>query len=222
MIKKFIDKLLGKSTPGTSGGKPHFGKREEVPATVHGIDPELVDRRAAEVVATLKQAGYEAYIVGGAVRDLLLGLRPKDFDVATNATPEQVKGLFRRAFIIGKRFRIVHVERAGLVVGIELVVAARKLHRVVPADANGEFAPLVVGVQGQQRVVEVEQRKPHTAGIRGHSGSQKAKGARLHSDSSIVLSNGIVIARWVRSANASSWSSNNIRLPRSREKRLSM
>jgi poly(A) polymerase len=47
--------------------------------------------------------------VGGAVRDLLLGLRPKDFDVATNATPEQVKGLFRRAFIIGRRFRIVHV-----------------------------------------------------------------------------------------------------------------
>ncbi len=54
-------------------------------------------------------AGYEAYIVGGAVRDLLVGLRPKDFDVATNATPEQVKGLFRRAFIIGRRFRIVHV-----------------------------------------------------------------------------------------------------------------
>jgi poly(A) polymerase len=61
------------------------------------------------VVHTLKSAGYEAYIVGGAVRDLLLGLRPKDFDVATNATPEQVKSLFRRAFIIGKRFRIVHV-----------------------------------------------------------------------------------------------------------------
>ena len=107
MIKKFIDKLLGKAA--APGKKPHFGKREEVPASVHGINPELVDRRAAEVVATLKQAGYEAYIVGGAVRDLLLGLRPKDFDVATNATPEQVKGLFRRAFIIGKRFRIVHV-----------------------------------------------------------------------------------------------------------------
>jgi len=76
---------------------------------VHGINPELVDRRAADVVHTLKDAGYEAYIVGGAVRDLLLGLRPKDFDVATNATPEQVKALFRRAFIIGKRFRIVHV-----------------------------------------------------------------------------------------------------------------
>jgi poly(A) polymerase len=61
------------------------------------------------VVHTLQEAGYEAYIVGGAVRDLLLGLRPKDFDVATNATPEQVKSLFRRAFIIGRRFRIVHV-----------------------------------------------------------------------------------------------------------------
>ena len=109
MIKKFIDKLLGKSTPGTSRGKPHFGKREEVAAAVHGINPDLVDRRAVDVVHTLKQAGFEAYIVGGAVRDLLLGLRPKDFDVATNATPEQVKGLFRRAFIIGKRFRIVHV-----------------------------------------------------------------------------------------------------------------
>ncbi|GAA4422554.1 polynucleotide adenylyltransferase PcnB [Acidovorax lacteus] len=109
MIKKFIDKLLGKSSPGTKGGKPHFGKREEVPASVHRIDPALLDRRAAEVVHTLKAAGYEAYVVGGAVRDLLLGLRPKDFDVATNATPEQVKGLFRRAFIIGKRFRIVHV-----------------------------------------------------------------------------------------------------------------
>jgi hypothetical protein len=59
--------------------------------------------------APCKEAGFEAYIVGGAVRDLLLGLRPKDFDVATNATPEQVKGLFRRAFIIGRRFRIVHV-----------------------------------------------------------------------------------------------------------------
>lgn len=110
MIKTFIDKLLGKSAGGAGrGAKRRFGKREEVPVSVHGIDPELVDRRATEVVRTLQQAGYEAYIVGGAVRDLLLGLRPKDFDVATNATPEQVKGLFRRAFIIGKRFRIVHV-----------------------------------------------------------------------------------------------------------------
>ena len=61
------------------------------------------------MLRTLKNAGFEAFIVGGAVRDLMLGLAPKDFDVATNATPEQVKGLFRRAFIIGRRSRIVHV-----------------------------------------------------------------------------------------------------------------
>ena len=108
MIKKFIDKLLGKSDAAPVG-KARFGKRQEVTASVHGIDPALVDERAKNVVTTLQDAGFEAYVVGGAVRDLLLGLRPKDFDVATNATPEQVKSLFRRAFIIGRRFRIVHV-----------------------------------------------------------------------------------------------------------------
>ncbi len=110
MIKKFISKLLGlPESSATNPGKPNFGKRVEVPVGSHGIDVNLVDERAASVVRTLQQAGFAAYIVGGAVRDLLLGLRPKDFDVATDATPEQVKGLFRRAFIIGRRFRIVHV-----------------------------------------------------------------------------------------------------------------
>ena len=113
MIKNFIDKLLGKKPAATTAAakpvKSKLGKRAEVSAEAHGIDPKLVDERAINVVTTLQQAGFEAYIVGGAVRDLLVGLRPKDFDVATNATPEQVKGLFRRAFIIGRRFRIVHV-----------------------------------------------------------------------------------------------------------------
>ena len=111
MIKKFITDLLAKATGGNTspGGKPSLGKRVDVPVKIHGIDPSLVDERAANVVRTLQDAGFVAYIVGGAVRDLLLGLRPKDFDVATDATPEQVKSLFRRAFIIGRRFRIVHV-----------------------------------------------------------------------------------------------------------------
>ena len=107
MIKRFFDKLLGKSAP--AAAKSRFGKRLELGPEVHGINPQLVDERAINVVRTLKNAGFEAYIVGGAVRDLMLGLAPKDFDVATNATPEQVKNLFRRAFIIGRRFRIVHV-----------------------------------------------------------------------------------------------------------------
>jgi poly(A) polymerase len=108
MIKKFIDKLLGKPAAAPKKASP-LGRRVEIAADVHCIDPELLDERAVKVVKTLTDAGFEAYIVGGAVRDLLLNVRPKDFDVATNATPEQVKGLFRRAFIIGRRFRIVHV-----------------------------------------------------------------------------------------------------------------
>ncbi len=108
MIKKFLDKLLGKPAKKNTG-TPSLGKRVEVAKSEHQIDPALVDERAAKVVQTLVDGGHAAYIVGGAVRDLLLGLRPKDFDVATDATPEQVKALFRRAFIIGRRFRIVHV-----------------------------------------------------------------------------------------------------------------
>ncbi len=111
MIKKLIGRIFGGKSTEAPDASPRMpkGKRVEVPATEHGIDPALLDERAVKVVSTLKEAGYEAYIVGGAVRDLLVGRRPKDFDVATNATPEQVKSLFRRAFIIGRRFRIVHV-----------------------------------------------------------------------------------------------------------------
>lgn len=105
MIKRLISKLLGRS----GFSQPLFGVRQEIGVDVHGIDLKLVDDRALNVVKTLKKAGFEAYIVGGAVRDLMVGLAPKDFDVATDATPEQVKALFRRAFIIGRRFRIVHV-----------------------------------------------------------------------------------------------------------------
>ena len=106
MIKKIIQNLFGKSG---ASSKARFGKRRVIAASTHGIDPDLVDERAWNVVRTLQERGFEAYIVGGAVRDLLVGLKPKDFDVATDATPEEVKACFRRAFIIGRRFRIVHV-----------------------------------------------------------------------------------------------------------------
>ncbi len=81
MIKQFINKLMGKTS---ASHKPDLGKRHVVPAKVHGINVDWVDERALNVVRTLQDRGFEAYIVGGAVRDLLLGLKPKDFDVATN------------------------------------------------------------------------------------------------------------------------------------------
>jgi len=75
----------------------------------HGIDISRIDKDAANVVSRLNSNGYEAYIVGGAVRDLMLGKIPKDFDVATSASPRQVHKVFHNSRIIGRRFRIVHV-----------------------------------------------------------------------------------------------------------------
>lgn len=68
-----------------------------------------MDIEAVRIVGRLKQAGHESYIVGGAVRDLIVGKKPKDFDIVTNASPSQIKRLFRNARIIGRRFRLVHV-----------------------------------------------------------------------------------------------------------------
>ena len=107
MIKKFIRKILGvKNTAESSKANP---KPTLLTAKEHGINPKLVSANAIRVTQTLQENGFKAFIVGGAVRDLLTGVKPKDFDIATNATPEQVKRLFRRAFIIGRRFQIVHV-----------------------------------------------------------------------------------------------------------------
>ncbi len=104
MIKKFIRRILGvPDKAGTATEPVVFGP------SVHGIRLDDVSPNAIRVTQTLQRAGYKAFIVGGAVRDLVLGHKPKDFDVATNATPEEVKRLFRRAFIIGRRFQIVHV-----------------------------------------------------------------------------------------------------------------
>ena len=68
-----------------------------------------LDRRATEIVRRLQEAGFEAFLVGGCVRDLLLGRRPKDFDIATSAKPNAVRRLFRRSRMIGRRFKLVHV-----------------------------------------------------------------------------------------------------------------
>lgn len=80
-----------------------------IPASEHGIEKRRVSSGAIKAILALQNAGHEAYLVGGGVRDLLLNGQPKDFDVATNATPEAVQRVFPRARIIGRRFKIVHV-----------------------------------------------------------------------------------------------------------------
>ena len=99
MIKRFIRRVLGLSAATV----------DRVPPEEHGLSREALSPAAAKVCAVLREAGFSASVVGGAVRDLLLGITPQDFDVATDARPEQVKPLFRRALIIGRRFRLVHV-----------------------------------------------------------------------------------------------------------------
>lgn len=81
----------------------------KIPRDQHGISRKLISDSALKVMSRLNGAGFEAYLVGGGVRDILLGGEPKDFDVATSATPEEVRKLFRNSRIIGRRFRIVHV-----------------------------------------------------------------------------------------------------------------
>lgn len=103
MLKKWLNKVL----PGRLV-RPAVKKRV-LPFAVHHIAADNLSFAAEKVIKRLHEAGFAAYVVGGAVRDLLLGVEPKDFDVATDARPEEVHRIFRRSRIIGRRFPIVHV-----------------------------------------------------------------------------------------------------------------
>ncbi len=80
-----------------------------LPRSEHSISRKQIDEHTLKVLYRLARCGYKAYLVGGGVRDLLLGRKPKDFDVGTDATPNQVKKLFRNCFLVGRRFRLAHV-----------------------------------------------------------------------------------------------------------------
>jgi poly(A) polymerase len=108
MIKKLFKRVLGFSM-GKSRKSKVAGACEIIPFKKHGVQRDGISFAARRVTDGLQAAGFQAYVVGGAVRDLLLKRQPKDFDVATNATPEEVRRVFRRARIIGRRFRLVHV-----------------------------------------------------------------------------------------------------------------
>ncbi|MFO6375892.1 hypothetical protein ACLBYN_25570, partial [Pseudomonas aeruginosa] len=105
MLKKLIQTIRSplrrpravRTTPEVIGNNQHSLRRDQF------------SRNAVKVVEILQRAGYQAYVVGGCVRDQMLGIAPKDFDVATSATPEQVRAEFRNARIIGRRFKLVHV-----------------------------------------------------------------------------------------------------------------
>ncbi|MCX8229744.1 MAG: hypothetical protein OTJ44_07325 [Planctomycetota bacterium] len=101
-----------------------------------GFSIRDLDRRGVQIVTQLQNAGYEAYLVGGCVRDILLGYRPKDFDIATSARPNQVRRIFRRSRVIGRRFKIVHVYS-----GREIYEVST--FRAPPRDGKGKTKTLV-------------------------------------------------------------------------------
>ena len=107
-----------------------------------GLKQSLISRHAMKVLTGLKQKGYDSYLVGGCVRDLLLGLEPKDFDVSTNASPEQVRRVFRNARVIGRRFKIVHVR-----FGREVIEVAT--YRGAPASSHQDESTHRVGEEGR-------------------------------------------------------------------------
>ncbi len=106
MIRRLFARLL------SGASKPARAARV-YGASDHPLRRDQIASSALQVTRRLQEAGFKAFIVGGAVRDLLLGIVPKDYDIATDAEPEQVKPLFRRAFLIGRRFRLVHVHVGG-------------------------------------------------------------------------------------------------------------
>jgi len=103
-LKGLIKKTIKSPAPAKNKLQPTIIPRDE-----HTISRKMIHPNALKVLYRLHQAGYEAYLVGGCVRDLLLGRKPKDFDVATNARPEEIRGLFKNCRLIGKRFRLAHI-----------------------------------------------------------------------------------------------------------------
>ncbi|HLZ98155.1 MAG TPA: polynucleotide adenylyltransferase PcnB [Steroidobacteraceae bacterium] len=110
-----------------------------IPRSEHSISRAAISSNALKVLYRLKEAGYQAFLVGGAVRDLLLGITPKDFDVATNALPDEVRRLFRNCRLIGRRFRLAHVHFGQEIIEVATFRAAASPEREDDEEADAEL-----------------------------------------------------------------------------------
>ena len=111
-----------------------------IPRSEHSISRAAISPNALKVLYRLKEAGYQAFLVGGAVRDLLLGITPKDFDVATNALPDDVRRIFRNCRLIGRRFRLAHVHFGQEIIEVATFRAAAAPEREDAEDDGDEDA----------------------------------------------------------------------------------
>lgn len=124
----------GNSQPEKQQGKgPTISSPRIISRSEHSVSRANISDNALKVLHRLNSAGYEAYLVGGGVRDMLLGREPKDFDIATNALPEQVRDVFRNCRLVGRRFRLAHI-----LFGRETIEVATFRRAQVSDDENGE------------------------------------------------------------------------------------
>ena len=123
----------------TSGRAAEALERRVIPRSEHGISRKQIDEHALKVLYRLHKAGFQACLVGGAVRDLLLGRQPKDFDVATDATPEQVNDLFRNCRLIGRRFRLAHIHFGRQIIEVATFRAAHDDRQNTHLDESGRI-----------------------------------------------------------------------------------
>ncbi len=171
MIKKFFERVLQKSRSGAKQAP------KVVSVAQLGIDASLISPNAVKVCEVLRQANHQAFVVGGAVRDLLLKVTPKDFDVATDATPEQVERLFRRSRIIGRRFRIVHVMFGRET--IEVTTFRGASVEAAPKDEHGRvltdntYGTLATDAQRRDFTVNAFYYEPHSQTVLDHCGGLK-------------------------------------------------
>src|SRR5213078_1232161 len=121
-----------------------------IPRADHSLSRRDIDPDALKVLYRLRQSDHVAYLVGGSVRDLLLGRRPKDFDIGTSAHPAQVKKLFRNCWIIGRRFRLAHVKFGQKV--IEVATFRRQLAPGEEVVAEGVPAPDPTTAEGRHLI----------------------------------------------------------------------
>ncbi len=147
-----------------------------IPRAEHSISRSAISPNALRVLYRLREAGYEAFLVGGCVRDMLLGISPKDFDIATSALPEEVKRVFRNCRLIGRRFRLAHVffGREIIEVATFRAMSAPELGEEVPepaADLDDDLDDeLIDDVEDEEEVDEsliLAEAGPHQTGFHG-------------------------------------------------------
>ena len=146
-----------------------------IPRAQHHVSRALISENALKVLYRLKEAGYASLLVGGCVRDLMLGREPKDFDVVTDARPEQIRKLFHNARVIGRRFRLVHVR-----FGREIIEVAT--FRAIPHDASEETIPQegeeAEEIEGIEDIEEIEDDAPAEVIDHNVFGSQEEDAVR--------------------------------------------